>query len=167
MKKGAGAVEYLAEETEDAYGLLSRLLDLSALPRMERRPGGKPWFPDRPELCFNVSHSGGLALCAVSDGPVGADVELVRPRRAGLPRYVLSEEEHRWYLAQGGGWPRFYTLWTLKEARVKCTGEGLVRPARTIAVPLLAPGETGALDGLVFTALAGETWRGAVCTKAR
>jgi len=51
----------------------------------------------------------------------------------------------------------------LKEARVKCTGEGLRRPPRDIAVPLLRPGETGELDGLVFSAFSGETWRAAAC----
>ena len=64
---------------------------------------------------------------------------------------------------QGGDWGTFYTLWTLKEARVKCTGEGLRRPPRDIAVPLLRPGETGELDGLVFSAFSGETWRAAAC----
>ena len=57
----------------------------------------------------------------------------------------------------------FYTLWTLKEARVKCTGQGLRQLPRTIAVPLLAPGEEGTLDGLVFRAYAGESWRAAAC----
>ena len=80
-----------------------------------------------------------------------------------LARYVCSEAESAWLERQGGDWGAFYTLWTLKEARVKCTGEGLRRPPRDIAVPLLRPGETGELDGLVFSAFSGETWRAAAC----
>ena len=94
---------------------------------------------------------------------MGVDVEVLRPRRPGLARYVCSEAESAWLERQGGDWGAFYTLWTLKEARVKCTGEGLRRPPRDIAVPLLRPGETGELDGLVFSAFSGETWRAAAC----
>lgn len=116
-----------------------------------------------PELHFNVSHSGGLALCGAGEAPLGVDVEVLRPRRPGLARYVCSEAESAWLEWQGGDWGAFYTLWTLKEARVKCTGEGLRRPPWDIAVPLLRPGETGELDGLVFSAFSGETWRAAAC----
>lgn len=130
---------------------------------MARGADGKPYFPGEPELHFNVSHSGGLALCGAGEAPLGVDVEVLRPRRPGLARYVCSEAESAWLERQGGDWGAFYTLWTLKEARVKCTGEGLRRPPRDIAVPLLRPGETGELDGLAFSAFFGETWRAAAC----
>ena len=72
------------------------------LPPVERSPRGKPFFPGEAGRWFSLSHSGGIALCALSeDGPVGVDVELVRPRRAGLPAYVLSPAE----LVQAGGRP--------------------------------------------------------------
>ena len=146
----------------DAYALLGELLraeyGLGVLPAMARGADGKPYFPGEPELHFNVSHSGGLALCGAGEAPLGVDVEVLRPRRPGLARYVCSEAESAWLERQGGDWGAFYTLWTLKEARVKCTGEGLRRPPRDIAVPLLRPGETGELDGLVFSAFSGETW---------
>ena len=151
----------------DAYALLGEFLraeyGLGVLPAMARGADGKPYFPGEPELHFNVSHSGGLALCGAGEAPLGVDVEVLRPRRPGLARYVCSEAESAWLERQGGDWGAVYTLWTLKEARVKCTGEGLRRPPRDIAVPLLRPGETGELDGLVFSAFSGETWRAAAC----
>ena len=150
----------------DAYALLASLLmekEKISLPPMARQEGGKPWFPDAPHLHFSVSHSGGLALCALSHREVGADIEVVRPRRERLPAYALSGEELAWYQAHDGGWERFYTLWTLKEAKVKCTGQGLKLPPRDIAVPLMEPGETAEREGFSFTALAGEGWRGALC----
>lgn len=149
----------------DAYQLLAELLGVAPLPELARGEKGKPWFPTHPELHFSLSHSGGLSLCALGEEEVGCDIELVRPRREGLPAYVLSGRELCWFESRGSRWEDFYTLWTLKEARGKCTGEGLVPPVRDIAVPLLEPGETGELDGFVFTALGGETWRGAVCEK--
>ena len=151
----------------DAHGLLAELLKseygLSPLPETAREENGKPFFPGHGAIHFNLSHSGPLALCGVGAAPLGVDLEVLRPRREGLARYALSEAEYDFFRQQGGDWGAFYTLWTLKEARVKCTGQGLRQLARTISVPLLRPGERGELDGLVFRAYAGEGWRAAAC----
>lgn len=153
--------------TGEAYGLLAELLaaeyGLPGLPELERQAGGKPFFPHRPDLHFNLSHSGGLALCGVGAAPLGVDIEVIRPRRAGLARYICSPEEYAWYEELGGDWESLYTIWTLKEARVKCTGNGLRQRPETIAVPRLGPGQTGELEGLIFRSYAGNGWRGAVC----
>lgn len=153
--------------TGEAYGLLAELLaaeyGLPGLPELERQAGGKPFFPQRPDLHFNLSHSGGLALCGAGTAPLGVDIEAIRPRRAGLARYICSPEEYAWYERLGGDWESLYTIWTLKEARVKCTGEGLRQRPEAIAVPLIGPGQTGELEGLVFRSYAGDGWRGAVC----
>lgn len=59
----------------DAYALLGELLraeyGLGVLPAMARGADGKPYFPGEPELHFNVSHSGGLALCGAGEAPWG------------------------------------------------------------------------------------------------
>ena len=138
---------------------------LSPLPEIARREGGKPYFPGHEGLHFNLSHSGDLALCALDSAPVGVDVQIVREWRPGLPARVCSGAELDWLEGQPDLWSAFTLLWTLKEARVKCTGQGLRRPPREISVPLLEPGETGDWDGFRFTALAGEVWRGALCEK--
>ncbi len=153
-------------ERRQAHALLADLLQeqgVAPVPTLARREGGKPWFPGRPELCFNLSHSGPWSLCALAEGEVGCDIELVRPRRAGLPAYVLGGAELEWFQKRGERWEDFYTLWTLKEARVKCTGAGIRGSMRTIPVPLLESGQSAWQDGFFFTALAGEGWRGAVC----
>ncbi len=153
-----------------AYELLAALLraeyGMEEMPETARSGTGKPWFPARLEVCFSVSHSGGLVLCGAGAAPLGVDIERMRPRRAGLARYVLSGEEYRWYEGRGGRWEDLYSLWTLKEARCKCAGTGLDRPARTIAVPLLEPGQAGTLDGLSFRAYGGAGWRAAACAAA-
>ena len=155
---GGDARELLAELVKREYGL-------PALPDMARDENGKPFFPARRALHFNLSHSGGMALCGAGAAPLGVDLEVLRPRRQGLARYALSEAEYAFFQQQGGDWGSFYTLWTLKEARVKCTGRGLRQLARTIAVPLLRPGERGELDGLVFRAYGGGSGRGAACCR--
>ena len=40
----------------------------------------KPYFPDN-EVFFSLAHCGDYAVCAVSDVPVGVDIELPRGRR--------------------------------------------------------------------------------------
>ena len=136
------------------------------LPTITRTAEGKPGFSDHPGLHFSLSHSGGRSLCVLGGAPVGADIERVRPRSKGLARYVMDDREYSWFQARGSGWGDFYTLWTLKEARVKCTGEGIFRgPVRQISVPLLEPGGRADWEGFSFVALSGEDWRGAVCLK--
>lgn len=156
-------------EKMEAYALLSLMVEAEGVEppsEIARTDKGKPYFPGHPHLHFSISHTGELSLCALSDRPVGADIEEVAAPREGLPAYVLSPRELEWFQSRGETWEDFYTLWTLKEARVKCTGEGIFhRPVREVAVPLLTPGETAAFQGFHFTALAGEGWRGAVCEK--
>lgn len=152
-----------------AHALLDLLLlDVCSLPSpiFSSAPGGKPVL-ERAPFHFNISHSGSFALCGVGDAPLGVDVESIRPRRAGLPRYVLSDIEFDWFTSCGSRWEDFYTLWTLKESRVKYTGQGLDCAARSIPVPLLSPGESACMDGLWFRAFAGPGWRGACCAEER
>lgn len=142
-------------------GVLREVYQLPS-PRFCRLPGGKPVLADTP-LHFNLSHSGPFALLGVGGAPLGVDIERVKPRRSGLPRYALSDREFDWFMQRGGCWSDFYTLWTLKESRVKYTGQGLDRSPRSIAVPLLSPGTCGELDGLCFASWSGTGWCAACC----
>jgi 4'-phosphopantetheinyl transferase len=106
---------------------------IAALPEVTRLPGGKPMFQNRQDISFNVSHSGGIALCGVGTRPLGVDVELVRPRRAGLSRRILSEGEQAQLAKAPDPVQRLIAFWALKESFVKYTGEGLRSPLREIA----------------------------------
>ena len=156
-------------EKMEAYALLARMVEAGGVEspsKIARTAKGKPYFPDRPDLHFSISHTGELSLCALADRPIGADMERLGTPREGLPAYVLSPRELAWFRERGEAWADFYTLWTMKEAKVKCTGEGIFhRPVREVEIPLLTPGETAAFQGFHFTALAGEGWLGAICEK--
>lgn len=153
----------------DAYALLERaaraVWDLPALPALERLEGGKPYFPARPDCCFNLSHSAPYGLCALDSAPVGADVQTVKTTwREGLPRRVCSPEELAWLSEQPDRWRAFALLWALKEARVKYSGEGLRREIRSIAVPLPQEGESLCpFEGLWFRVYRGADWMATVC----
>ena len=88
--------------------------------------------------------------CALSDeGEVGVDIEVVKPRKEGLPRYVMSEEE---LAAFDGTWEDFTRIWTLKEALVKYRGTSVAK-ARAVTVPPDVP----------YRSYEGEGWRAALC----
>jgi 4'-phosphopantetheinyl transferase len=80
---------------------------------------------------FNLSHSGDLALIALSrDVAVGVDVERVRPWRADVddtPAHFFSRREQRLLATiPARTWPEAFTrCWTRKEAIVKAIGAEL------------------------------------------
>ena len=115
-----------------AYGLLLALLreryGWTALPPMERTGNGKPFFPGHPQVHFSISHTAGAAAVAVSDAPVGVDIQHIQtpPRRLA---YLTGLEEPE----------AFFRSWTQWEARAKRTGAGILDMVRR--QPPLAPGE--------------------------
>jgi 4'-phosphopantetheinyl transferase len=80
---------------------------------------------------FNLSHSGAMAACAVTqDRPVGIDIERIRPmpELESIARRVLQPEECRQLLELGAEerLAAFFRCWTRREAYVKALGAGLM-----------------------------------------
>lgn len=93
---------------------------------------GKPSLVGHPDIHFNLSHCREAVACAVSDRPVGIDIESTRRYHPMLLDYTMSPDERR-LIAQA---PRpdeaFIRLWTMKEAVLKLTGEGISRDLHTV-----------------------------------
>jgi 4'-phosphopantetheinyl transferase len=101
----------------------------------EKNAHGRPFVVNRglEGLAFNLSHSGGMVVCALGDcAEAGVDVEDTARGACTLdvaeeffsPSEVaalsaLSPEERR---------TRFFWYWTLKEAYIKARGQGLAIP---------------------------------------
>lgn len=109
--------------------------------RFDYGPRGKPSL-EGAEVGFNLSHSGDLALIAISDGGlVGVDLEQLRPRPRLdlLSRRVLTDDERELLDradAAGEGLRWFLRCWTAKEAVAKALGLGLaLAPSRISVVP--------------------------------
>lgn len=92
---------------------------------------GKPFFPERENLHFSISHSGEWALCGFSTVSIGCDVqEHYREDEAILTvahRY-FSEEERRLISSEEDADDRIrllYRLWTMKESYAKMVGCGI------------------------------------------
>jgi 4'-phosphopantetheinyl transferase len=100
-------------------------------------------------LRFNVAHSEGLALIAVTRGrEVGVDLERVRPEMAteeiAVRFFVPREVRALRALPQRLRPAAFFRCWTRKEAYIKATGAGLTRALDRFEVTL-QPGEPAAL----------------------
>jgi 4'-phosphopantetheinyl transferase len=121
--------------------ILGRYLDAApASIRFVTSAFGKPSLPDSP-LSFNLSHSEGLALCAISaPGQLGVDVERIRPVVDGdsiVSRYFAPAEAAGYAaLGERDRLAAFFSTWTRKEAFLKATGLGLQRSLDSFAVEI-------------------------------
>lgn len=136
-------------------------------------PGGKPFLAPGDGPAFNLSHSDGLGLLAVSQSaPVGADIERIR-RSADLGEIARASFSARESLALSR-FPKdrqteaFFACWTRKEAVVKYDGRGLGLDLASFTVPVSPDCAVGrvALDRdravTVFDLPVPDGYRGAV-----
>lgn len=100
---------------------------------------GKPYLIDYPDVHFSLSHSGNMAVLAISDGEVGIDVQ----ERRGYQEKVVKRFYHESEIAviEAISDPAekancFYQMWTAKEAYIKFTGKGMGQDLRSFGVDL-------------------------------
>jgi 4'-phosphopantetheinyl transferase len=110
---------------------------------------GKPLLTDDAVLRFNLTHSHGLALLAVTLGrEIGVDLEHIRDNLEGeqLAERFFSPREVAALRALPPELRReaFFHCWTRKEAYIKANGKGLSLPLDQFDVTL-RPGEPAAL----------------------
>jgi 4'-phosphopantetheinyl transferase len=138
----ARAGQFLCEEARRRFvvshgatrRILSRYLDQRPEEiRFVTDGRGKPHLATSagaPAICFSLSHSGELALCAVAEGRnLGVDVEQIRAVSAWreiTDRYFSAGERQALRsLAVDQAREAFFQGWTRKEAYSKALGEGV------------------------------------------
>ena len=137
------ATKALRDHFTAGRGLLRALLGLAtgrapASLAFDYGPEGKPRLGpgsattlDGAPISFNASHSKGVILVAIAGGvEVGVDVEHIQPRS-------LIEIADRFFHPDEAVWVRslpevaqregFFSVWSAKEAFIKCTGKGLAQ----------------------------------------
>jgi 4'-phosphopantetheinyl transferase len=141
-----------------AHGALRELLGryLQMPPgrvRYVRNPCGKPDLDPGlgGRLKFNLSHSAGLALIAVTAGSeVGVDLEWIRAQSdyAEIARCFFStvEADQLSTVPDDRYAAAFVGCWTKKEAVLKAYGRGLTVPLNSFAVPLTTDPAPGPAD---------------------
>lgn len=121
---------YAVSMKEQLRALLSCYMGL--LPsdiRFQQAAFGKPYIIDSP-ISFNVSHSGSMALVAITlEKELGVDIENWRhlDNLEGMVcRNFSKAEQAQWLnIADDERMSTFFNIWTCKEAFIKATGRGL------------------------------------------
>lgn len=90
---------------------------------------GKP-FAVNAEIRFNVSHSGKMVVCAISDKEIGIDIEKIRTVNHRAAERFATESEIDYINSEADG---FFKIWTLKEAYFKCIGTGLGADIKSVS----------------------------------
>jgi 4'-phosphopantetheinyl transferase len=116
---------------------------------------GKPTLPagcGDGTVCFNLSHSADVAVCAVARGhEVGIDVEQIRENVSTerIAAQFFSAQEQALLTERGNTTVAFSRIWVRKEACLKATGEGIGGGLRNFSVTLadgaevVVPSEVG------------------------
>ena len=76
---------------------------------------GKPYFPQHPEVQFNLSHTSGAVLVGLSEEPLGVDIEHIRPVSQRAMRRLADVDTRE----------DFFRSWVRREARAKRSGDGV------------------------------------------
>lgn len=113
-------------------------------------PHGKPGLTSQ-DVHFNLSHSGQLALLAVSTRPVGVDIEATGRSDVAIDEvlnWICHPDEKRCLLSLRTveREAAFYRLWTQKEAYCKALGKGLQKTLTTIRLERYAADSVLVLD---------------------
>lgn len=87
---------------------------------------GKPYFKDRNDIKFNLSHSFDTSICVISQNEIGVDIEKKRKYNEKLSLKYFSKEENDYINKSINKDESFTRIWTLKESFLKCIGQGLI-----------------------------------------
>lgn len=98
---------------------------------LETDAEGKPYLKSS-SLHISITHSGEGVACAISQEPVGIDMEKLKPVRQSLVKYACLPKEQA-YILEGApegevltektAIERFFEVWTTKEAAYKKGGQ--------------------------------------------
>lgn len=103
------------------FALQNEGICMGNLPDFSYKERGKPYFAGLQNIHFNVSHTGNMVACAISDMEVGVDIEHVRRIKDTTIQRTFTEREQLFAKDSENG---FVRLWTMKEACAKLRGIG-------------------------------------------
>ncbi|MBQ6098382.1 MAG: 4'-phosphopantetheinyl transferase superfamily protein [Methanobrevibacter sp.] len=111
-----------------AYLLLKKLLSEENIndPIFKSQKYGKAYISNYKNIHFNLSHSGKIVLCAISDKEVGVDVEYIDPEiDLNIAKHYFYNSEYENIMNAKNKSEEFFKYWVLKESYMKYTGLGM------------------------------------------
>lgn len=117
-----------AELSERARIILGKLIKeeygISPLPTIHKGKYGKPYFPEFPDIHFNISHCQSAVMAIIDSAPVGCDIEDIQEDAAEeFIAISFSESEIHEIRDSDNPLLTLTALWTRKEAFIKRDGE--------------------------------------------
>lgn len=99
---------------------------------------GKPFLMNYTGVHFNISHSHAWVVCAVSDIPIGIDIEAIKPIDMDIAKRFFSKEEYGSLVSKNHveRLQGFFELWSLKESYIKAWGKGLSVPLDSFIIQI-------------------------------
>lgn len=110
-----------------AYLLLDKMLGEENItePQFKTDRYGKAYISNHEDIYFNLSHSGKIVACAISDMEVGVDVEITDPEiDLNMARNYFYNSEYENIMKSDNPSEEFFKYWVLKESYMKYTGLG-------------------------------------------
>lgn len=111
-----------------AYLLLKKLLSAENITQPSFQTGkyGKAYISNHENIHFNLSHSGKMVLCAISDMEVGIDIEYIDPAiDLNIAKHYFYNNEYENIMNSENSADEFFRYWVLKESYMKYTGFGM------------------------------------------
>ena len=141
-------IKKLKQEKDKKLSLGAELLLIKAIKtyypktvlplEIETNQFGKPTIKGASDFYFNLAHSQDIAVCAISDKPLGVDTEHISR---------VSEKIRDRYFTENEKKLDFGYIWTRKEAVVKAEGTGITVGLDTFDVS----NDTTTLNGRTYT----------------
>jgi len=98
---------------------------------------GKPLLIDE-NLHINLSHAKSAVVAGFSKTPIGVDVEFIREKYPKIVcKRVFTPTEIKQIENADSPTLAFFKFWTLKESYVKCIGQGLTFPLKTVEFQII------------------------------
>lgn len=118
-----GASLLLRKGLEDAGLGINDINNLSILEGENQ----KPYFVQKPDLYFNLSHSGDMVMLIIGNTENGCDIEEKKKYLPSVAERFYHHDEVTYIksLQESERINAFYRIWTLKEAFMKITGLGM------------------------------------------
>ena len=111
-----------------AYLLLKKLLsgENVADPIFKNQRFGKAYISNHENIHFNLSHSGEMVLCAISDMEIGVDIEYNDSKiDLDIAKHYFYNREYESIMNAANPSDEFFRYWVLKESYMKYTGLGM------------------------------------------
>ena len=110
-----------------AYLLLDKLLKEENITNPIFKTGkyGKGYISNDEDIYFNLSHSGKVVTCALSDNEIGIDIEYDDPTiDLNIAKHYFYNAEYENIMNSKDPANEFFKYWVLKESYMKYTGLG-------------------------------------------